>query len=255
MDGDEGGPLARRRRFVVLRPLSRPRILLAHGDLGRRATLRVALTSRYETETAATPFDALARTSGQRFDLAVLDAATLEASMPSLVRELRRKAPDVRLLVMAAARDTRAQRDAASLEVDAIVGRRARTKTLLDRIDALAAAGAPARPVHTIVGRAIDLMARDVTHLLDVMPLADSTGASVSCLDAFFRAGTGLGVRDYVTAVRVVIAEQLLRDTDLGVETLADLLGFRSVEDLSRVFRGPAGHLAGGATPGGPGPR
>ena len=246
MEGAESGQRARRKGFVVIRSLSRPRILLADGDLGRRATLRVALASRYETETAATVSDALARTSSRRFDLAVLDAATLGASMPLFVRDLRRKSSSVRLVVMAAARDIRSQRSAASLDVDAIVGRRARTKTLLDRIDALAADRAPARPVHPIVGRAIDLMARDVAHLLDVLPLAEATGASVACLDAFFRAGTGLGVRDYVTAVRVVIAEQLLRDTDLDVETLADLLGFRSVEELSRGFRGPGSHLAGG---------
>jgi len=255
MEGAEVGQRARGKRVVVIRPLSRPRVLLADGDLGRRATLRVALAWRYEIETAATSFEALARTSGRGFDLAVLDAATLGASVPSLVRELRRNASHVRLLVMAGSRDTRVRRYAASLEVDAIVGRRARTRTLLDRIDALAPAGAPARPVHPMVGRAIDLMAHDVTHLLDVMPLAESTGASVGCLDAFFRAGTGLGVRDYVTAVRVLIAEQLLRDTDLGVETLADLLGFRSVEDLSRVFRGPAGHLAAGSDTRGREPR
>jgi AraC-like DNA-binding protein len=252
MEGAEQEQFARRTPLVLIRPVSRPGILLADGNLGRRATLRAALALRYIVETAATPSDALV-CAGRRFDLAVLDAATLGASMPAVIRQLRRKAPHVRLIVVAAYRDVRAQRHAARLSVDAIVGGRARTKTLFDRIDALAAGRAPARSVNAIVGRAIDLIAHDVTHLLDVAPLAAMSGASAKGLDESFRAGTGLGVRDYVTAVRDAVAEQLLRDTGLSVETLVDLLGFSSVDDLARAFRGPAGDLAAG-TPTGSGP-
>ena len=40
---------------------------------------------------------------------------------------------------------------------------------------------------------------------------------------------------EYVTRVRVAVAEQLLRDTDLGVATLADLLGFADAAELARA--------------------
>jgi transcriptional regulator GlxA family with amidase domain len=79
-------------------------------------------------------------------------------------------------------------------------------------------------------------MARDVTHLLDVAALADATGVPLAALAVRFRAATDLTVDEYVTCVRVAVAEQLLRDTNLEMETLAELLGFGDVQELARAF-------------------
>jgi transcriptional regulator GlxA family with amidase domain len=79
-----------------------------------------------------------------------------------------------------------------------------------------------------------DLTARDVTHLLDLDALAQETGVSLRALTERFRAATGLGVHEYVARVRRAVAEELLRDTDLGVATLAELLGFADAAALAR---------------------
>ena len=231
MERDRG--LASRVHLRVAVGARPPRLLLVEGDLGRRATLAVALSTRCTVDTATDSHEAHARATLAPFDLAVLDAAVLEASLPRLVRVLRGRSRAVRLVIITGRRDLRGRHYAATLGVDARLGRPALACALLDRIDALVGIAERDTRFDRGVGRAIDLMARDVTHLLDVNALAAATGVSLPSLADRFRAETGLTVHEYVTRVRVAVAEQLLRDTDLGVATLADLLGFAGAAELA----------------------
>jgi AraC-like DNA-binding protein len=221
--------LARRHR-------NRPRLLLVEPDLGRRATLAVAVGTRYAVTTAATGPEALAVATSASFALAVLDAGTLGALLPAVVRGLRGGERVVAVVVMVARRDFRARHFAAMLGVDAVLGRRAPAWALLDRISGLLPVRDHAVPVDRRVARAIDLMSRDVINLLDVDALAETTGIARAVLADRFRAVTDLTVDEYVTCVRVAVAEQLLRDTDLAMEDLAELLGFGDVHELARAF-------------------
>jgi AraC-like DNA-binding protein len=214
----------------------RPRLLLVERDLGRRATLAVAVGTRYAVETAATASEALACAAAMAFDLAVLDAVALGAALPSVVRVLRKRGRALPIVVVASRRDFRAHHFAGMLRVEAVVGRRAPAHALLDRISTLAPAGEQRVPTDRRVGRAIDLMSRDVIHLLDVAALAGATGLPLAALTDRFRAATDLTVDEFVTCVRVAVAEQLLRDTNLGIDTLAELLGFGDVDELARAF-------------------
>jgi AraC-like DNA-binding protein len=221
---------------LVRRTRRRPRLLLVEPDLGRRATLAVAVGTRYLVVSAMTVAEALAAAAAEHFDLAVLDAGVLGAALPAVVRALRTRGRAVPVVVMAGRRDFRAHNFATMLHVDAVLGRRAPAHALLDRISDLAPAGADRVPIDRGVGRAIDLMARDVIHLLDVAALAHATGVPLAVLADRFRVATDLTVDEYVTCVRVAVAEQLLRDTNLDMATLADLLGFADVQELARAF-------------------
>ncbi len=213
------------------------RLLLVDADLGRRATLSVAFGTRYKVETAATADESLGCAVATPFDVAVLDASVLGRLLPRVVRVLRGRSRTVALLVAAGPRDIRGRHYAATLGIDAVLGRPAPTHALLDRIAALAPLGEQRSPVDRGVAHAIHLMARDVTHLLEVGALTDATGVPLPRLSERFKAVTGLGVYEYVTRVRVAIAEQLLRNTDLGVQTLAELLGLSGIDDLAVLRR------------------
>ena len=99
----------------LIPPPVRPRVLLADGDLGRRVTLHVALSTRHASVTAATPSEAFQRAARDRFDVAVLDAAMLDGALPRVVGLLRGAAPRVRLLVTMGRRDLRARRQVTSM--------------------------------------------------------------------------------------------------------------------------------------------
>lgn len=213
----------------------RPRLLLVDGDLGRRATLAVALSTRYTVDSAANAREAHTHAALSPFDLAVLDAAVLEASLPRLVRVLRGRSRAVRLVIVTGRRDLRGRHYAATLGVDARLGRPAPACALLDRIDSLVGVVERGARFDGGVGRALDLMASDVIHLLDVNALAHVTGLPLPALTERFHAEIGLSVNEYVTRVRVAVAEQLLAATDLGVATLAELLGFADAAELAQA--------------------
>lgn len=227
--------IPRARHLRLIHPTSRSRVLLADGDVGRRATLQVALGQRYGVETASTSVEALTRAAGGRFDVAVLDAPVLDGALARLVGLVRGRAPGIKTIVVAARRDLRARRQAELLGVDAVLARPAPTRVLLDRLATLAG-GTPRPPVDANVGRAIDLMAVDVTALLDLEGLADATGESLTALDWQFRTHVDLGVHEYVMRVRLAVARLLLRDTQLGVDTLAQLLGFANGQELATMI-------------------
>ena len=219
-------------RLVVAR---RPRVLLVDGDLGRRATLAVALGTRYSVYTAGRADEAQQCVAQRAFDAAVLDSALLERALPALVRLLRKRSRTVSLLVAAGPRDLRGCHYAATLGVSGRVGRRAPAHAIVDRIGGLLEREDRPVPFDRSVGRAIDLMARDVTHLLDLHALAEATGVSLSTLAERFPRATGLSLSDYVTRVRVTVAQHLVRDTDLSMTILAELLGFADAEELARA--------------------
>jgi AraC-like DNA-binding protein len=205
-------------------------------DLGRRATVGVAIGTRYLVVSAATGAEALACATSQTFDLAVIDAVALGPALPPLIRALRTWSLTMPIVVKAARRDFRAHHFATMLRVSAVLGRRTPAHTLLDRITHLVPPGGDRPPLDRNVGRAIDLMSRDVIHLLDVAALARATGVPLASLNDRFLAATDLTVDEYVTCVRAAVAEQLLRDTNLAMETLAELLGFDDVHELARAF-------------------
>jgi AraC-like DNA-binding protein len=221
--------LARRHRH-------RPRLLLVESDLGRRATVGVAIGTRYLVVSVATRAEALTCATSQAFDLAVIDACALGPALPPLVRALRTRSPGIPIVVKAARRDFRAHHFATMLGVSAVLGRRTPAHALLDRIIRLVPPGGERPALDRSVGRAIDLMSRDVIHLMDVAALARATGVPLTTLDDRFRSVTDLTVDEYVTCVRAAVAEQLLRDTNLAMETLAELLGFGDVHELARAF-------------------
>ena len=218
----------------VIRTEPRPRVLLADGDLGRRATLQVAVSVRYAPQAAASAAEALALAAAGRFDVAVLDAAMLDASLARVVTLLRRHAAGVGVLLITGRRDLRARNQAVWLAIDAVLARPVAAHVLLDRIHALTAKRERLVRTHRTVGAAMDLIAHDVSHLLDLEALAKAAGASRLHLDREFRANTGLGLGEYVHGVRLLVARQLLRDTALDVQTLVELLGFTDAGELTR---------------------
>ena len=225
----------------AIHPVRTARVLMVDRDLGRRATLTVALGTRYTVAAMASSDEALARAASTVFDLAILDAAVCGAGLPNLVRALRSRSRGIRVLVLAPRRDLRAHHYTASLHLDAVLLRPAPAAAVLDRVDALVPSGDRRRPFDRRVGRAIDLMSRDVINLLDVDALAEATGLPLSDLAERFSAEIGLDVQEYAMRIRLAVAEQLLRDTDLDLSTLAELLGFADAAELARMFSARAG--------------
>jgi len=87
------------------------------------------------------------------------------------------------------------------------------------------------------VSRTIDYLGSHFEQDLTVDGIAEMIDISSSHLAHLFRSEIGMSVRDYLTRVRVTIAQDLLAHTDEKLESIAARLGFADTSHLAHVFQ------------------
>ena len=87
------------------------------------------------------------------------------------------------------------------------------------------------------MGRSIGHLSRHSDEDLTVESIAEIAEISASHLAHLFRSEVGMSVRDYLTRVRVTIAQDLLAHTDEKLEAIATSLGFADTSHLAHVFQ------------------
>ena len=92
-----------------------------------------------------------------------------------------------------------------------------------------------------VVGRALQLLHGAPAHAWSLDELARRVGCSRSVLTERFRTHTGTSPSEYLAGWRVVLATDLLRQTDLSVEQVALKVGYRSPASFSRRFKARTG--------------
>lgn len=83
---------------------------------------------------------------------------------------------------------------------------------------------------------AMSAVHNDPAHDWDVRALGDAAAMSPSRLTARFRETLGRSPMAYVTEWRMIIAAQLLTDTDLSVQTIAEQVGYTAQPSFTRSF-------------------
>ena len=87
------------------------------------------------------------------------------------------------------------------------------------------------------VQKAVTTICADLTADLSLCRLADMQGISSGYLSALFKKETGQTVTDFVSQKRMQYAVQLLGETTLQVQTVAQHCGFLDVHYFSKVFK------------------
>ena len=87
------------------------------------------------------------------------------------------------------------------------------------------------------VQKAITTISADLTADLSLSRLADMQNISPGYLSAVFKKETGQTVTNYVNQKRMKHAAQLLSETTLQVQTVAQHCGFLDVHYFSKVFK------------------
>lgn len=91
--------------------------------------------------------------------------------------------------------------------------------------------------VHPVVHKVQDAIAGDPARAWSSTALAKLAGTSPRHLSRLFRAHTGLHVPDYRNRLRVALARELLGQTQLDIEHVAERAGFASARQLRRAWR------------------
>ncbi|PYN16142.1 MAG: hypothetical protein DME05_09405 [Candidatus Rokuibacteriota bacterium] len=87
------------------------------------------------------------------------------------------------------------------------------------------------------VSRTVDYLGHHFAEDLTVEGIAEIIDISSSHLAHLFRSEIGMSVRDYLTRVRVAMAQDLLAHTDEKLESVAAQLGFADTSHLTHVFQ------------------
>lgn len=91
--------------------------------------------------------------------------------------------------------------------------------------------------IHPTVHRAQDAITRDPAKAWSLRRLARAVGASDRHLSRLFHEHTGMSISDYRNRLRVTLAHELLSQTRLDVERVAERAGFGSTRQLRRAWR------------------
>ena len=91
--------------------------------------------------------------------------------------------------------------------------------------------------IHPAVHRIQDAISRDPAKPWNLRHLARIAGSSERHLSRLFHAHAGMNIPDYVNRLRVTLARQLIHQTQLDIEHVAERAGFGSSRQLRRAWR------------------
>jgi len=91
--------------------------------------------------------------------------------------------------------------------------------------------------IHPAVHRVQDAIAGDLKKSWTLSGLARIGGASDRHISRLFHEHVGMTIAEYKNRLRVALAQQLLRETDLNIEAVAEESGFGSSRHLRRAWR------------------
>jgi transcriptional regulator GlxA family with amidase domain len=90
--------------------------------------------------------------------------------------------------------------------------------------------------IHPAVHRAQDAIAADLTKSWNLAALARLAGASDRHLSRLFHEHVGMSIPEYSNRLRVAYAQELLRETRIDMERVAEQSGFNSTRQLRRAW-------------------
>ena len=91
--------------------------------------------------------------------------------------------------------------------------------------------------IHPAVHRVQDAMTADPADAWSVAKLTRVAGTSSRHLTRLFHEHTGMNISDYRNRLRVALAHELLTQTQLDMERVAERAGFESTRQLRRVWK------------------
>ncbi len=90
--------------------------------------------------------------------------------------------------------------------------------------------------IHSAIHRVQDAITADPSRDWSLASLADIAIASPRHLSRLFNDQAGMSIPDYLNLLRVALAQQLLRETKLDMERVAERVGFASSRQLRRAW-------------------
>ena len=76
---------------------------------------------------------------------------------------------------------------------------------------------------------------------IKISDIANKLNINRSHLYRIFKAEMGIGVEDYIISIRINHAKSLLKDTELSVNSIATLVGYKNYTTFFKMFKQTVG--------------
>ena len=216
------------------------RILFVGGAPGWRATLAVVVERVARVETTATLVDGLNRVLRFRPTCVVLNVGRSTDETARFLGALNAQSPACPVFVVS---DDAYLGEAPvweALNIRGVVRPPVNAGDLMRQVGSvlpLNRANDTWPQLGESVSRTVDYLGHHFAEDLTVEGIAEIIDISSSHLAHLFRSEIGMSVRDYLTRVRVAMAQDLLAHTDEKLESVAAQLGFADTSHLTHVFQ------------------
>jgi len=223
-------------------PQSQPhRILLVGGDLGWRAVLAVALQRLGRVEAAETLAAGLDRALRLLPTCVVLRGDHSLLAAGRFLRAVHARQPACISFVVGSDVTQVAFPDGEMPNIRGILGPSSDLGEVVNRIAGVFVASRGSavcqRRFSRVIIRTLDYLSQHYSERLTVEQMAKCAGTSSSHLAHLFVAQLGLTVKEYLARVRIVIAQELLAQTDQKMAHIATSVGFFDTSHLARAFQ------------------
>lgn len=91
--------------------------------------------------------------------------------------------------------------------------------------------------LHPVVHRAQDVIASDPAATWSVEDVAKASGASPRNLSRLFNEHAGMSITEYANRLKLGLAREMLQNSDLPIENVAERAGFASARQFRRAWR------------------
>lgn len=217
----------------------RTAILLAGRDIPLLATFKILLRGGDRVAATSSMRGFLRRLARCRPVLAMIDDSIELHDVLTIIECLRRRGPCSVIIAYAENNEDLILRQGPVLRPTAVLVRPLDVNDTLERLAFLASERGVAlsgAPLSRYVSKAVTFVARQYRDL-SLRAIAAASGVSSGYLAELFRAQVGITVGEYVTALRLEMAKELLVETTYKLERIAAEIGFSDGPHLARVFR------------------
>jgi YesN/AraC family two-component response regulator len=235
---------SRVREALAWRSCSRPvqesdrRLLLVGTDPATMGTLHVAINTRIPVTSAWRVPDASEKVKSRSYAAIGLDDSITPLDALVFLRAVGTRVVSSSVVVLAAHHEPWTASEFSTAAISAIVPKPYRLNDLMEHLAAtIDRENHAIGRFNSVIGRALDYFRNHFAGHLAFATVGPSIGVSPGHLASLFRADLDMTPRQFVARVRIEITKHLLRDTDMKIEAIADLVGFNDASHLSRVFK------------------
>ncbi len=215
-------------------------LLLVGTDLGVVATLHVAISTRMPVSSAWTLAEASEKITSQSYGAIVLDDSLTPVQSLGFLRAAHPRVASSSIIVLSSHPERWTSSEFVAVGINTIIAKPFHLNDLMDHLAAacIVEREQPAKArFNPVMSRALDHFRDHFVSTLTMPSVARVIGVSPGHLASSFRADLGMTPRQFVARVRIEITKQLLLNTEMKIDAIADAVGFNDASHLSRVFK------------------